>query len=167
MRRVNGDGCEERVDFPLKVALGEGGGLLIEFVPLKQAHAVLTQRGQQMIVPATILGGDEAMDFSCESVQRFIGAKAVVARLPVTVLNALHEAGLPNFDVFVEVGAGDGQKFDAFKQGIRRIFGFLQNPPIELHPGVVPAIEQLLFLRSTSHPVRPMRYVPSLSWFRQ
>jgi hypothetical protein len=91
------------------------------------------------------------VDFSGEGVEGLGGAEAVEAGLAVAVLNALHEAGLADFNVFIEVGAGDGEELDAFKQGVGRVFGFFQDTSIELHPGVVASVEELLFLRSSSH----------------
>ncbi len=87
------------------------------------------------------------MDFGGEGGEGFLGAEAVVAGLAIAVLDALHEAGLADLDVLVEVGAGDGEELDALEQRIGGVFGFLEDAAIELHPGVVAAVEELLFLR--------------------
>ena len=99
------------------------------------------------------------MDFGGEGGEGFVGAQAVVAGFAVAVFNALHEAGLADFDVFVEVGAGDGEELDALEQGIGRVLGFFQDAAIELHPGVVAAVEELLFLRGSGPCERPSRRV--------
>ena len=104
-----------------------------------------------MLVPAAVLRGHKAVNLGGEHGEGFVGAQAVVAGLAVAVLNALHEAGLADFNVFVEVGAGDGQELDALQQRIGRVFGFFKHTPVELHPGVVPAVEKLLFLCGSGH----------------
>jgi hypothetical protein len=81
----------------------------------------------------------------------FVGAEAVVSGLAVAVFNALHEAGLAHFNVFVEVVAGDGEELDALQEGFGGVLGFFKDAPVELHPGVVPAVEELLFVCSSGH----------------
>ena len=116
MGGVDGDGGEQRIDLALKVALGKGAGFLAQLLPLQQADALLAQLGEQVLVPAAVLGGDKAVNFGGEHGQGLVGAQAVVARLAVAVFNALHEAGLADLDVFVEVVAGDGEEFDPLQQ---------------------------------------------------
>ncbi len=159
---VNGDGGQEGIDLALEVALGVGAGLFVEFLPDQQADAVLAQLGEQFLVPAAVLGGDEFVDFGGEHGEGLIGAQAVVTGLAVAVLDALHEAGLAHLDVFVEVVGGDGEELDAFQQGVGGVLGFLQDAAVELHPGVVPAVEELLFVGSSGHRLRPVRRVGSL-----
>ena len=112
---------------------------------------MLAQLGEQLLVPAVVLCGDKGVDFGGEGGEGFVGAEAVEAGLAVAVLDALHEAGLADFDVLVEVGAGDGEELDALQQGIGGVFGFFKDAAVELHPGVVAAVEELLFLRSSGH----------------
>jgi hypothetical protein len=57
MGGIDGDGGEQRIDFALKVALGKGAGFFVELLPLQQADALLAQLGQQLLVPAAVLGG--------------------------------------------------------------------------------------------------------------
>ena len=81
------------------------------------------------------------MDFGGQRGQGFVRAQAVVARLAVAVLDALHEAGLADFDVFVEVAAGDGQELDPLEQGIGRVLGLFEHATVELHPGRIASVE--------------------------
>ena len=108
VRRVDGDGGKKRIDFALEVGLGIGAGFFVEFVPLQQADALFAQFGKEQVVPAAVLGVDKGVDFGGEGGQGLVGTEAVVALFAVAVFNALHEAGLADFDVLVEVGAGDG-----------------------------------------------------------
>jgi hypothetical protein len=156
---IDGDGGEKRVDFALKVALCKGARFFVQFVPLEQADTLFAQLWQQVLIPAAVLGVNEAVNFDGELGERFVGAQAVVTWLAVAVFNALHEAGLADLDVLIEVGAGDGEELDALEHRIGRIFGFFQDAAIELHPGEVPAVEQFLFLCRAGHGVRPVRCV--------
>jgi hypothetical protein len=62
---------------------------------------------------------------------------------------------LADFNVFVEVGAGDGEELDAFEQGVGGVFCFFEDTAIELHPGGVASVEELLFLCGSSHGGNP------------
>ena len=157
MRRVDRDRSQQRVDFALEVVLGELVGLVVQFIPFEQPDALLAQFGQQAIVPAGVLGVDKAVDFGGQRGQGFVGAQPVVARLAVAVFDALHEAGLADFDVFVEVAAGDGQELDPLQQGIGRVLGLFQDAPVELHPGCIPSVEKSLLLNRSHHRVVPFR----------
>jgi hypothetical protein len=151
VRWIDGDRGEKRIDVALKVGLYVGALIGIEFVPLEQPDTLFPQFGKKKVVPAAVLGLHEAVDFSRESGERFIWSEAVVTGFTITVLDALHEAGLTNFDVFIEIGSGDGEKLDPFEQRIGRVFSFFEDAAIELHPGVVASGKELLFLLCSSH----------------
>ena len=151
MGGVDGDGRQQRIDLALKVVAGKVAGLLAQLVPLQQSNALLAQLGQQMIVPATVLRGHKAVNLGGQRGQRLFGAQAVVARLAVAVFNALHQPGLADFDILIQIRSGDGQKLHPLQQRVCRVFGLFKHTPVELHPGVVPAVEKLLFLRSSGH----------------
>ena len=151
MGRVDGNGSEERIDLALEVVFGEGAGLVGELFPIEEVDFLLAKFGEQLVVPALVLGFDEGVDFRGENGEGFCGAKAVIAGLAVAVFDALHESGLADFDVFVEVGAGDGEELDALDEWVGGIFGFFEDAAIELHPGVVASVEELLFLCGSSH----------------
>ena len=154
MGGVDADGGQQGVNLALKVALGIGAGLFVELPPLQQANALFAQFGQQLVIPAAILRVHKAVNIGCQHGQGFFGAQAVVARLAVAVLNALHEAGLANFNVLVEVGAGNGQELDPLQQRVGGVFGLFKHTPVELHPGVVAAVEKLLFWGGSGHLIR-------------
>ena len=44
-------------------------------------------------------------------------------------------------------------------RGLAGVLGLFEDAAVELHPGVVPAVEQLLFLCRSGHRVRPVRRV--------
>jgi hypothetical protein len=75
MGGIDGDGREQRIDFALEVALGKGAGLVAEFFPLQQADALLAQLGQQLIVPAAVLGGDELVNVGGEAARDSSGRR--------------------------------------------------------------------------------------------
>ena len=94
------------------------------------------------------------MNLGSQHGQRFVGAQAVVTRLAIAVFNALHEAGLADFDVLVEVGAGNRQELDPLQQRVGGVFGLFEHTTVELHPGVVAAVEKLLFWGGSCHLIR-------------
>ena len=165
MRRVDRDRRQQRIDLALKIAAGKFARVLAELVPFQQTNALLAQLRQQVIVPAAVLRGHKAVNLGSELGKRLFGAQAVVAGLAVSVLDALHQPGLADFDVLVEIRPRDGEKLHALQQRIRWVFSLLQHAPVELHPGVVPAIEKRLFLGSSGHD-SSLRRVCSLLRFR-
>ena len=100
---------------------------------------------------AVVLGGDEVVYFGGESLEGLVWTESVIAGFAISVLDALHEASLANFDVFIEVGGGDCQELDALEQRVGGVFCLFQYPAIELHPGVVASVEELLFLSGSGH----------------
>src|SRR6185503_6742579 len=107
--------------------------------------------GKKQVVPAAILGLDELVDFGREGREGFIGAEAVVPGLSIAIFDALHQAGLADLDVLVEVGGGNGEELDPLQQWIGGVFGFFEDATIELHPGVVASRKEPLFLLRSSH----------------
>ena len=101
-------GVSKRIDFALEVACAKARASSSSSSHSSKRMPCLRNSGSKQVVPAAVLGGDEAVDFGGEGGQRLVGAQAVVALFAVAVFNALHEAGLADFDVFVEIGAGDG-----------------------------------------------------------
>ncbi len=151
MRGIDGDGRQQRIDLALEVTAGEIGGVLAQFAPGEQPDALLAQLLRQLLVPALVLRGHKAVNFGSEDGKGLVRAQAVVAGFAVAVFNALQQAGLADFNVFVEVGAGDGQEFDALQQGVGGVFSLFEHTAIELHPGVVPAVEKLGFPCASGH----------------
>ena len=125
----------------------------------------LREFGKQLLVPAAVLRGDKAVNFVGECRRGTRGAEAVVTGGAVAVLNALHEAGLADFDVFVEIAAGDGEEFDALEEGVGGVFGLFQHAAVEFQPGVVTAVKKLLFRSVSGHRACPVRRVGSLQRF--
>ena len=157
MGRIDRDGRQQRVNLLLEVILGKVAGLWVQLPPFQQANALLAQFGQQVLVPALVLVVHKAVDLGVQHGERLFGAQAVVAGLAVAVFDALHQAGLADFNVLVEIRGGDGQKLDPFQQRIGQVLGLFEHTPVELHPGVVPSVEQLLLLRNFGHRVRVFR----------
>jgi hypothetical protein len=112
---------------------------------------MLAQIGQELVIPTPILVFDEAVDFGRERREGFVRAKSVIALLAVAVLNALHEAGLTDLDIFIQVGARDSKKLDPLEERIGVVSGLFKDTPIELHPGMVASGKELLFLLRSGH----------------
>src|SRR4029079_4823662 len=151
MSCVYGDGCEKGIDIALEVALRVGSLVGVEFVPLEKPNAPFAELREKEVIPAAVLGLDEAVDFSCQCGKGFVRAETVVTRFAIAVLDALHEAGLGYCDIFCQVGSGNGKELNPFEQRICGIFGFFEDAAIELHPGVVASGKELQFLLRSSH----------------
>ena len=164
--RIDGNRRQQRIDLAQKIALRKVPGLFVQLLPLQQSNALFAQLGQQAVVPALVLRLHEAVNIGGQHGQRFVRTQAVEARLAVAVLDALHQAGLTDLDVLVQVRARDGQKLYPLQQRVCRIFRLFKHTPVKLHPGVVPPVEELLFLWVSSHQIRSMRRVGSLRRFR-
>jgi hypothetical protein len=141
MRGIDRNRRQQRIHLALEVAAGKLRRLLAEFVPRQQPDALLAQFRRQLLVPAPVLRGHKLVNLGGQHRERFGGAQPVVAGLAVAVFNALHQAGLADLHVFIEVRAGNGQELHAFQQRVRRVFGLFEHTPVELHPGVVPAVK--------------------------
>ena len=117
----------------------------------QQADAMPAQLRQQMFVPAMVLRGHKAVHLGRQLGQRFGWAQAVKARPTRAILNALHQAGLADLNLLIQVRAGNGQELDPLQQRGCLVPGFFEHTPVELHPGVVPAVKELLFLCCSRH----------------
>ena len=149
--RIDRNRRQQRIYFALKVAARKLAGVLGQFVPLQKANALLAQLRQQLLVPAVVLRGHKAVNLGGQGLKRFVWPQAVVARLAVAILNSLHQAGLPDLDILIQVRACDRQKLYALQQRVGRILRLFKHTPIELHPGVVPSVEKLCFLCISGH----------------
>ena len=118
MRRVDGDGREQRIDLAL---IKCGGILLLPSVIascMQHANPSRVQSGQQLLVPAAVLALDKRAHLRGVARRGSAPASPVRADLVVAVFNTLQEAGDADFDKFVEIAGGDGQKLHALEQRI-------------------------------------------------
>ncbi len=152
MRRIDRDRRQQRIHFALEVTLRIGARFFLQFCPLQQPDSVLAQLRHQPVIPARVLCIDKAMNLGRQRVQRLVRPQPVVPRLPESVLNPLHQPGLADFDILVEIAARDGKEFHALQQRIGGIVRLFQNSPVELHPGFIPSLEQPLFCCRSGHP---------------
>ena len=97
------------------------------------------------MVPAIVLRLDESVNIGGERGQRLIRPQPVVALLPVAIFDALQQPCLANLHILIQVGAGNGQEFHPLKKRVIRILSLFEHTTVELHPGVVPAVEEVLF----------------------
>jgi hypothetical protein len=134
MSGINGDRSKERVDVALEIALRVGALIGIQFVPLKQSNTLVPQLREKQVVPAPVLGFNEFVDLGGEGREGFIGPEAVIAGFAIAILDTLHEAGLSDLDILVEIGACNGKELDPLEKRVCGVFGFFKDAAIELHP---------------------------------
>ena len=103
MRGINRDRRQQWVHFALKIIFRKGAGFSVELDPVEQTDAMLAQFRQQLLVPAVVLGGHKGVNVGCQRGQRLVGPEAVEAGLAIAVFNALHEPGLADLNIFVEI----------------------------------------------------------------
>ncbi len=141
VRRVDRDRGEQRVDLGLVEVQGMRTRCLIEFVPLENVDLLFGQRGDQKIVPAGVLRGDEGLQVGAEPLEAHIRRQTLVLlmrrRLPLAVFNALQQAGEADLDELIQVAGGDGEELHTLQQGIRRVLRLLQHALVEGEPGVI------------------------------
>ncbi len=131
---IDGDGREERIDLALVKGGGVGAAFVGQILPAQYANAAGAKLRQQEFVPAAVLLGDKKLQVFFDGGQRLLGGQAVESGFPVAILNALQDAGEADFDEFVQVAGGNGQKLDPFEQGVTGIFCFFQHAAIEAQP---------------------------------
>ena len=134
VRRIDGDGSQQRIDFALVEIRG-----MLELFPghvlvIQHADARRVQSGSQRLVPAAILTLHKVAQLGRVAVEGLFRRQAVRSHLVVAIFNSLHDAGDANLDKFVEIGGGDGQEFHALQQRIREVLSFLQNAAVEAQP---------------------------------
>ena len=144
MGGVDGDGREQRIDFALVIVGGEFARVGVHLVPGEDANAGFAHGGQQLLIPAAVLVGDEALGLVLHGVERFAEGGAVGRRFVVAVFNALQDAGDANLEELVEIAGGDGEEFDALEQRVGGVLGFFQHTAVEAQPGFVAAEEKAL-----------------------
>ena len=88
----------------------------------------------QFFVPAFILISNKHVHGLRNLFELFTGSVTVRADVLRAVLDLLQETGDPDFDKFVQIIGGDGEKLDSFKQRIAVIAGFFKYALVEGHP---------------------------------
>jgi hypothetical protein len=144
MRRVNGDGGQERVDFTLIVVGGKGARFVVHFFPAEDADVGLAHGGQQILVPAAVLVGDEPLGFFLDGIEGFAQGSAVGRGLVVAVFDALQDACNANLEELIEIAGGNGEKLDSLKEGVGGILRLFEDAAVEAEPGFVTAEEKAL-----------------------
>ena len=144
MRRVDGDGRQQRVDFALIVVEGMSAGRGVDVAPLQHANAVIIKRRAQVFRPAAVLIADKRVHVLDHDIQGLARRQAVEARFGIPVFNALHDAGNANFDKLIQIAGGNGQELDPFQQGIVWILGFFEHTAVKAQPRFIAADKETL-----------------------
>jgi hypothetical protein len=86
------------------------------------------QRGHELLLPATLLGRDEVMGLA-EHLQEELAGRRVAGRFLL-----LHDAGYPDLEEFVEVGADDREEADALEERDGGVFREFQDAAVKAEP---------------------------------
>ena len=142
---VDGQRGEDGEDFAFEVFVEEGvlgGG---KGFGSAEDEAVAGQFGADFGLPGFVLVGDEVVAAPGDFDELGEGGHAVrrgVLGLEVVVELGL-EAGDADLEEFVEVGGGDGQEAEAFKEGVGGVAGFFEDALVEFKPAQL-AVDEVL-----------------------
>src|SRR5712671_6612139 len=136
MRWVNRDGRQQWIDFGVVIRFDSGTLHRVKLVHLPHADATLRQRGQQLLVPASVLLINKAVSLFPDQFALFYRGKSVWPALWQSVFNALQQAGDVDLKELVQVVGSDSKKLDSLEQGIAGILRLLQDSPVEAKPGL-------------------------------
>src|SRR5712671_2892617 len=152
MRWVNRDGRQQWIDFGVVIRFDCGTLHRVELVHLTHADATLRQRGQQLLVPASVLLINKAVSLFPDQFALFDRGKTIRPALRQAIFNALQQAGDIDLKELVQVVGGYGEELDTLQQAIAGILRFLQDTPIEAEPGLFAIdIDGTIVERDTSH----------------
>ena len=144
MGGVDGDWREQGIDFALVVSGRSLAGRVVHVIPAQHAHSSGTESGQELLVPALVLLGDEAVHGGVYDGQGLLEGRAVGVEFGVAVFDTLQHAGYADLDKFVQIAGGDGQKLNALEEGIGFVLSFFEHTAVEIEPGFVSAEEEAL-----------------------
>ena len=123
----------DRYGFDLAAEIiGQPGGLRLgPGVGRHEHHAVLGEFRHERVVQQLILLVDQAYRAVADRPQDLGHCQPVHRDLERADLEQFFQAGDPDFEKLVQVGARDAQEFDAFQQRNAQILRLLQDPLIE------------------------------------
>ena len=114
------------------VTVGGGSFAMIEFRVVGDFDAVLRQFGQQQIAEAAVDGAGDFVDFLAHGRKLLADGLAVDAEVLAAGGQLLLEGGAADHGELVEIGADDGDEFDALQKFVSRVAGFFEDAPLEL-----------------------------------
>ena len=145
MRGVDGDGRQQRIDFALEVTWWQPCGPRRPVRPTRSTRTPAARSaGSSCLFQQWYCSATKPCISAVMAASDCSGRSAVGVGLGVAVFNALHQAGLADFDEFVEIAGGDGQELDPLEQGIGGVLGFFEHAPVEVHPGFVSGEKEAL-----------------------
>jgi len=140
VRGVQGYGSEEGVDLLLEEFDGELAVGFAELLPAEERDAGAFEFGDEAIVPAGGLSVVELVEAVADALHALMlgeSASVEVMREVEAFFEALQDTGDADLDELVEVAGGDGEKLDAFEEGVGGVVGFFEDAAVELKPALV------------------------------
>ena len=132
MGRVQSKRTQHRYQFTIEVVSDPLG---LRLAPVGTAHetdTALAQGRDQFLVEHEILLLDQLMGLAADGGQDLARTEVVGAGLDRAGFDLLLQAGHPDFEEFVQVGAGDAEELQPLQQRGAGIAGLLQYPLVEL-----------------------------------
>ena len=143
MRRVDGQGCQDRVDLAVKIVVEEGILSRCELAGRADPDAVLAEFWVNLLKPGLVKPSHEVMGAAGDFQQLRQRAHAVgrhVLGLEVLVKLGL-QAGDAHLEELVEVGGADRQELEPVEQRVGRVARLLEDSLVKIEPAQL-AIEK-------------------------
>ena len=126
--RVDRQGRQRGEDVAIEAG-GEFGSVnLVQLFARFEDDALGGQRGQELVLPASLFGVHERACLGEDFGQELPGGGMAGGFL------LLHDARHPDLEELIQVGAGDREEADAFEQGDAFVFGEFEDPSVEIEP---------------------------------
>ena len=128
---VEGQRREHRKDDLRKVALADVQLPGIEFMVGDDVYAFLAERGPQFLFQALMGGFHQAFDLAADGHQLRARAHPVRTEFGDARIQLSIEAGHPDHEELIQIGADDGEEFDALQKRIGSVPRLFQHAPLK------------------------------------
>ena len=147
MRRIDRHRRQQRIDLRVIELQSLRPRLLAQLAPPQHTNLLCLHRRQQLLVPASVLRLDEAMDSLHQTIQTLLRSQpALIRRLGqiVTILDPLQKPCNSNFDKLIQIARCNCKKLHSLQQRICLVLCLFEHPLVKPHPRFIPAEKQIL-----------------------
>ena len=147
MRRIDRHRRQQRIDLGVVKLQSLRPRLLAQLAPPQHTDLLRLHRGQQLLVPASVLCLDEAMDSLHQTIQTLLRSQpTLIRRLGqiVTILDPLQKPRDPDLDKLIQIARRNREELHAFQQGICLVLRLFEHPLVKPHPRFIAAEKQIL-----------------------
>ena len=143
MRRIESERRQHRHHLFQEIVADPGALLLAPLAAAQEAHALLSERRQQLVVEDGVLPRHQLVCLLRDFLEDLLLGHPVRPESGGAELDLRLQAGHADFEELVEVAADDAQEPEPFQQRRRGILRLGQHPPVEFEQPQF-AIEKVL-----------------------